>query len=92
MNSWFDTYVFASGSQKLSTLQFELMKTLSSAAMSLSGNATYSGSQGILSKISITPASIRATMTVVATIPILVAYPFLQKYFVSGMTLGGVKE
>lgn len=31
-------------------------------------------------------------IVVVATLPILVAYPFAQKYFVKGMTLGGVKE
>lgn len=91
-NSWFDTYIYASGAAKLSTLQFELMKILSSASMSLNGNAQYNGGQGVLNKISITPTSIRATMTVVATIPILIVYPFLQKYFVTGMTLGGVKE
>ena len=39
----------------------------------------------------ITPTSIRATMTVVATLPVLLVYPFLQKYFVTGLTLGGVK-
>jgi len=32
-----------------------------------------------------------ATM-VVATLPIMCLYPFLQKYFTSGITLGAVKE
>ena len=91
-NSWFDTYLYAPAAQNLSTLQYELMKILSSASMSLGGNVSHVGSQGVLDRISLTPASIRATMTVVATIPILIVYPFLQKYFVSGMTLGGVKE
>jgi len=39
-----------------------------------------------------TPISIRASITIIATVPILVVYPFLQKYFVVGMTIGGVKE
>ena len=44
------------------------------------------------SNTSVTPISIRSAITVVATLPILVVYPFVQKYFVVGMTIGGVKE
>ena len=36
--------------------------------------------------------SFRAAQLFLATIPILCIYPFLQKYFVKGMTLGSVKE
>lgn len=91
-NSWFDTYIYASSDAGLSTLQYELMKRLSSVSKNLQGNATYNPSQMAQSSNVITPASVRATMTVVATLPILLAYPFLQKYFVAGLTLGGVKE
>lgn len=38
------------------------------------------------------PQSIKATTIVVATVPILLVYPFLQKHFVQGATLGSVKE
>ena len=35
--------------------------------------------------------AIRAAITVISTVPILVVYPILQKYFVTGMALGSVK-
>lgn len=36
--------------------------------------------------------TIRMAIAVVGIIPIIIAYPFFQKYFVKGITLGGVKE
>ncbi|MDR2178347.1 MAG: carbohydrate ABC transporter permease [Treponema sp.] len=38
-----------------------------------------------------TAGSIKAASVVVATVPILIIYPFLQKYFVKGVMIGGVK-
>lgn len=39
----------------------------------------------------ITPDSIRMAATMVTTIPIIMVYPFIQKYFVKGIMLGSVK-
>jgi putative aldouronate transport system permease protein len=36
--------------------------------------------------------SVRMAVTVVVILPILMVYPFIQKYFVTGMTLGAVKS
>ena len=39
----------------------------------------------------LTPESLKAGTVVFATVPILLVYPWLQKYFVSGAMLGAVK-
>ena len=39
----------------------------------------------------VSPQSVKMAITIVVTVPILLVYPFLQKYFVKGMTLGAVK-
>jgi putative aldouronate transport system permease protein len=36
--------------------------------------------------------TLKAATVMIATIPILIVYPFLQKYFISGVTLGAIKE
>ncbi|CAM3920687.1 carbohydrate ABC transporter permease [Cohnella lubricantis] len=90
-NSWFDTFLYASSKQNLSTLQYELMKLLSSASFSNTNPAVANSGAGATLQM-VTPISIRAAITIVASVPILVVYPFLQKYFVHGMQLGSVKE
>jgi putative aldouronate transport system permease protein len=90
-NEWFDTYIFASSKQELSTLQYEMMKLLSSSLIqSKQPNpnvaAESSGYGG-----TVTPTAIRSAITIIASLPIIFIYPFLQKYFVSGLYLGGVK-
>jgi putative aldouronate transport system permease protein len=40
----------------------------------------------------VTPMSQRAAITVIAAAPILLIYPFMQRYFVVGLNVGGVKE
>lgn len=91
-NSWFDNYIYCPSAQELSTLQYELMKLIN-AASSIS-NAAVNGAGMTAQNASnmVTPVAIRAAITVVVSAPILCIYPFLQKYFVSGMTIGGVKE
>jgi len=87
-NSWFDTYLYARNTVNLSTLQYELMKVLDSA-QSVAAQDIYA--EGLRSARR-NPEAIKMAITVIATVPILIIYPFLQKYFVSGITIGAVKE
>lgn len=88
-NSWFDTMLFCSNNPNLSTLQYELQKILQSTQQ-FSQQASFELGLKNNSNI-VTPESIRAAMTIVAIAPIIFVYPFLQKYFVKGLTIGGVK-
>lgn len=89
-NQWFDTFLYASGEESLTTLQYEMMKLLSSAMQAgKSGGSIYG--EAAKNANTVTPASMRAAITIVASVPILVVYPFVQRYFVKGVTLGSTK-
>ena len=86
-NSWFDAMLYNRMKTEYTTLQYELMKLLSSV-MQQGGSATNMSTAGN----AITPTSIRAAATIATMLPIVCLYPFLQRYFVTGLTIGGVKE
>ena len=86
-NSWFDTMLYNRLSAQYTTLQYELMKLLSSVSSQSSKSDPNSGEGANLQ-----PISVRSAATIVTMAPIVCLYPFLQKYFVAGLTIGGVKE
>src|SRR5690625_4809174 len=88
-NSWFDTYLYARTNESLTTLQYELMKILDNASASVSSGVNTHSAQYMAKQTN--PQSIKMAITIIATVPILFVYPFLQKYFVTGLTLGAVK-
>jgi putative aldouronate transport system permease protein len=87
-NSWFDTYIYAGSNTDLSTLQFELMKILQST---MSGNEAAYGNDPLKMMNMISPEAIKMAIIIVTITPILVVYPFLQRYFMRGLTIGAVK-
>lgn len=86
-NSWFDVMLYNSGRPELTTLQYELMKLLSAVSQQTGDPATAKHAANM-----VTPESVRAAATIVTAFPIVCLYPFLQRYFVTGLTIGGVKE
>ncbi len=93
-NQWFDVFLYNSSYIEFSTLQYELQKILQNSNASLTSRTASDAfaNAGNTTGDTVTPLAIRATMTIVASAPIIMVYPFLQKYFVKGMTVGGVKE
>jgi putative aldouronate transport system permease protein len=86
-NAWFDAMLYNKMHDELTVLQYELMKQLQTA-MKSAGSVEGLKNGGT----TITPTSIRAAATICTMVPILFVYPFLQRYFVTGLTIGGVKE
>ena len=83
-NSFMDTYLYA---RNLPTLQYVLYEIMEKATIKIDPHAPAGTLQNAVS-----PMSVRMAITVIATVPILIVYPFLQKYFVGGMTVGAVKD
>ena len=86
-NSWFDAMLYNRMNAKLTTLQYELMKLLSSVTNQGASAEAMKNATG-----SVTPETVRAAASILTMLPIICIYPFLQRYFVTGLTLGGVKE
>lgn len=84
-NSFMDTYLYA---RDLPTLQYVLYEIMEQATIQIDPHAANVDQLAN----SVSPLSVRMAITIVATVPILIVYPFLQKYFVGGMTLGAVKD
>jgi len=86
-NSWLDSAYFVH-KEELRTLTYRMMEVINQAMVPATNSAAIAT---LSSKSTVTPLSVQATAMVISIVPILGVYPFLQKYFVSGMMLGSVK-
>jgi putative aldouronate transport system permease protein len=92
-NAWFDTMLYNPGNERLHTLQYKLMEYLqASQSQGRAASDAQAATVAAQSSNMVTPMSIRAAITVIAAAPILFVYPFMQRYFVVGLNVGGVKE
>jgi putative aldouronate transport system permease protein len=88
-NAFSDNLIFVSN-PKLQTLQMMLYKVLANTTEVFQNVRTQEMARN-QQLVQPTPSTIRMTITMIATLPILFVYPFLQKYFVKGIMLGAVK-
>ncbi|MFF2094020.1 carbohydrate ABC transporter permease [Paenibacillus sp. NPDC058174] len=91
-NDWFYPSIYITN-EKLIPIQTKLQQILNSNIMSEQMSQLDSASQSRLSSMkSITSKSLSMATMMVATLPIIMVYPFVQKYFVKGVLVGSLKE
>ncbi|AEE97828.1 carbohydrate ABC transporter permease [Mahella australiensis] len=92
-NDWTTTLYFVTKT-RLYTLQYILMQLLkeSERIAKMMQEAQEMGLNVNNVQIRSTPEAIKAAQVVITTLPIIIVYPFLQKYFIKGVMIGAVKE
>jgi putative aldouronate transport system permease protein len=85
-NSWFDSMIYSTRAEtqvvQLVMRRIVIEGTQNSASVYTQGNAQYEV---------VSPMNLKAATIMVTTLPILVVYPFVQKYFVKGIMIGSLK-
>ncbi len=88
-NEWYAAMLFITSRDDLKTLQYLLHEILSSnVSMNSRGAVRLTNLDGK----AIPSQSLKMAAVMVATVPVLCVYPFLQKYFVHGIMIGSIKE
>lgn len=85
-NDWFSSALFISDSSKYQ-LQFYLYNIINTSAFL----ANIGAGAGITLSEGVPTETMKMSMAIVVTGPILLLYPFIQRYFVKGLTVGAVK-
>lgn len=92
-NDWTTTMYYVT-KRSLYTLQYLLVQALkeSQRIQSMIDEALKRGEYIVVGDASITSESIQEAQIIVTTIPIVIVYPFLQKYFIKGVMVGAIKD
>lgn len=88
-NAWFDNMMYCRRTSSLTTLQYLLRRMLDSITNSAMNSG--SGMEAIGSMVDANPDTVKAATTILVVLPIIMVYPFLQRYFVKGIMVGAVK-
>jgi len=89
-NSWFDANLFVS-EQNLKPLQMVLVKIINSTRIDSALAEAGAGAQSLARQKVVNIRSVTASTIMITIIPIIMIYPFLQRFFVKGIMIGAVK-
>lgn len=87
-NSWFDNHIYTFTKDSLTTLQYTLYRYLNEAERIAEQLEKGNIDERMLT---LTPTGVRMTVTMITVLPVLMIYPFLQRYFIKGIMIGAVK-
>jgi putative aldouronate transport system permease protein len=90
-NSYMNVLIYINDPERYTLMMRlrQMITGMSEAILTAQSTEGTEGSQALENLI--TPQSIRSAAIIVSTVPILLVYPFLQKYFVKGVMLGSLK-
>lgn len=89
-NDWFCAMMYLDG-KEIMPLQYLLIQIENSIDW-LASNKSMMGIDGIQAAANLPKETIKMAIVVISTLPIVFAYPFFQRYFINGLTIGAVKE
>lgn len=89
-NDWFCAMMYLDG-KEIMPLQYLLIQIENSIDW-LASNKSMMGVDGIQAAANLPKETIKMAIVVISTLPIIFAYPFFQRYFINGLTIGAVKE
>lgn len=89
-NDWYNSMLFINN-ENLYSLQYYLYKIVNNIEAYKTILAQAGGGTALGSTINMPSESLKMALTIIVTGPIILVYPFIQKYFVSGVTIGAVK-
>ncbi len=84
-NAWYDTAYFTTGND-LTTLSWILMRTVKEQSF-----ADMANDMNNINNMGYNPEGVKMATMVVAAVPIIMIYPFLQRFFVKGLMVGSIK-